>query len=298
MKLGWLGILLSVLAASEGAALAQSSLPTSLDLAPSSTSTSPILQAIRDRGKAVYTMWVTGPTVESMDGKTGAGSDLTLNQFAMVGFKLSSKWTVSATQYWTNTTRELKPTETNLSFKDPYVSFTNSSITSSRRYGTNLMAQVRYYLPISPESINTRGAGSDFRNGRLRFRIEPSKTMADGLIDLKLTSFFIKNLSSGQRNEGVTAQKNSVVWFYPSLNFNVSDSFQPYVAYSNYLENYNDQNRGGAIRWNRFNEKHNLELGFNWQPAKGFNINPYLEYGPVFIPKASSVGLIAEYAFL
>lgn len=263
------------------------------------SSSSSLVSTIRERARAIYTMWVTGPTVGALDGKVGQGEDLMLNQFAMVGYKLSSKWTMSATQYWTNKVRNQSDGSDNLTFMDPYVSFTNASVTKSTRYGTNLLFQARYYMPLAHESIDSRGTKTDNYNGRLRVRVEPSKTWADGVIQAKMTTIFVKSFASSEPLKSKeSAQRDHILWLYPSVTFNIHDKFQPYVAYSNYIEHFQDRNRGGEGRWNSWNDKQNWELGFNWQPLDKVNINPYIEYAPAQKARNSSIGFIAEYAFL
>jgi hypothetical protein len=293
----WLGAMILMTAAST--VQAQSTAPAPEPAAAGQSTTSAVIKNIRERAKASYTLWVTGSSLESMDGKKGAGSNLAVDQFARIGYKVSSKWTIGVTQHWTNTIRDVSGNKENLVWNNPYITASNSSITKSTRYGTNLSGYVRYYAPFSKASAESVGKRVDTKNGVIRVVLDPTKTFFDGKMTVSGAVYANRSLASAPPSAGVAEQRDWRIYLYPRVSYEVSSNFQPYVAYFNDWEHVRlDKNRNGGGRWQSFNDKHNLEIGFDWQPVAGLNVTPYLEYGPTFVPRNSTVGLIAEYAFL
>src|SRR3990167_4507858 len=107
--------------------------PAAAPAAPAQTVASALLQNLREPMKASYTMWITGPSIADIDGKAGDGNNLTLDQFASVGYKVSSKWKISAAQHWTNAVRSDSEGKRNLTFNNPYITASSSSFTKSAK---------------------------------------------------------------------------------------------------------------------------------------------------------------------
>ena len=268
--------------------------------APAPASTSSTQSTILKNSIASYTMWVTGPTTGALDGKEGVGSKVALDQFAKVGYRVSSKWTVSFTQPWTNTIREAAGKDRNLMWQNPYLTASNSNITQSTRYGTKLSGYLRYYMPLSHSSADNVGKRVDTKNGVLRAVLDPTKTFADGAVTVS-GAIYAHRLFAGEKpGEATSEQRDWRFYLYPRVTYQATDTFQPYVAYFNDLEHVRlDKTRAGGGRWQSFNDKHLAELGFDWQPIAGLNLNPYLEYPLSISPSPNmTVNLIAEYAFL
>jgi hypothetical protein len=267
--------------------------------APVPASTSSTQSKILKNSIASYTMWVTGPSLQAIDGKTGEGSLVNLDQFAKLGYRVSSKWSVAFTQHWTNTVREASGNKDNLVWNNPYLTASNSNITQSTRYGTRLAGYVRYYLPFSKSSADNVGKRVDTKNGVLRVVLDPTKTFLDGALTVSGAVYVNRLFAGAVPDASVSEQRDWRIYLYPRVTYELTSKFQPYLAYYNDLEHVRlDKTRAGAGRWQKFNNKHNLELGFDWQPLARLNLNPYLEYGPTFVPRNMSVNLIAEYAFL
>ena len=284
-------------AASDSAAAAPVSAPAAAPVqtsAADSASLSPL-----KRMSASYTMWITGPTVADIDGKAGDGNNMTLDQFASVGYKVSSKWKVSGTAFWTNKVRSDSEGKKNLTWNNPYITASNSSFTKSTKYGTNLSAYVRYYLPLSHASADNVGKRVDTKNGVVRLFIGPSKSFLDGKLVLTGDTYIHRSFAGARPSPGVGEQRDWRIYLYPHLTYNWTDKFDTYVAYFNDWEHVRlDATRQGGGRWQSFNDKHSLEIGLNWSPIKNLTLSPYLSYGPTFVPRNSDVGFIAEYAFL
>ena len=278
------------------AALAQDSQSST----PTQQSTSSTFNTIRKNTSANYTLWVTGATLGAMDGTAGDGHSITMNQFLNVGYKLTDKWKVSLTQYFTNKLRSDSKGDRNLNFFDPYVTFSNSSLTKSSKYNSNLSFYVRYYMPFSHESADNIGKARDQKYGKIRVKVGPTKKFMDGALTLSGSTYFYKPLAGAQADDGTSSQRDFYIWFYPSLSYELSKSFQPYMAYSNLLNHFrNDKGRNGGSRWSKWSQNESVEFGFNWQPLANLDVNPYIEFaGPKWIIGETNVGLVLDYSFL
>ena len=263
---------------------------------PVQKSASSTWSSIKENTSASYTMWITGPTLGQMDGQQGAGAGLTLNQFLSVGYKTGAKTKLSLTQYFTNQVRRDSEGKRNLAFFDPYITFSHSSLASSKKYHTNLSAYIRYYVPISHESADKVGGVRDQKNGKIRIKTGPSIKLADGLVSVAASTYFYKPFAGKVTDN----QRDLYIWFYPSVSVNLHDKFQPYAAYSNLFEHFrHDGGRDFGSRWGKFSAKQSVEVGFNWQPFSGIDINPYIEMGaPSWEVKNADVGLAIQYSLL
>ena len=299
-KRTWL-IAALALAMGSQTALAQSTASAPTDAAaPTQTSTtSALMKNLREKLGASYTMWITGPTVADIDGQKGDGNNLTLDQFASVKYKVSSKWKIGFTQPWTNKVRSDSEGKRNLNFNNPYITASNSSLTKSEKYDTNLSGYVRYYMPLSRTSEESLGKRVDTKNGVVRIVLDPTKTFLDGKLALSGAVYIHRTFAGAKPAAGVVEQRDWRIYLYPKVSYEVSAKFTPYVAYFNDWEHVRlDQTRQGGGRWQSFNDTHSIELGFDWAPVAGLSVTPYISYGPKFQPRDSSIGLIADYAFL
>ena len=267
---------------------------------PTQQSSSSAWDTFKNNASANYVFWISGPTMGAIDGVENEGHNITLNQFAIAGYKLSNKWKASFTQYFTNSVRSDSKGKPNLRFFDPYVTFSNRSLTKSEKYNTNLSFYVRYYLPFSHESADNVGKARDQKYGKIRVNLTPSKKFLDGTLTVSAATHFYKPLAGARANASTTEQRDLYVWFYPSVRYELSKNFQPYVAYSNIFEHFrNVKFRNDESRWAQWNEKESFELGFNWQPTASLDINPYFEAsGPKWQLKDANIGVAFAYSFL
>lgn len=269
------------------------------DIAPANqSSTSNISDLIAKKGKASYYLEYRGTKVNALDGTAGDGTDLTMNHYAILGWKLSSKWSVSLTQPLVQKIRpefDAKGKEQkNLYLADTSITFTNSKIASSSKYGTNLSAYMRYYAPTSNTSVNSKGTVDDQRNGAIRSIIIPSKTFMDGALTLS-GAIDLRYRLANEVNE-TTGHNNIRAMFDPVLEYAINDKISTYLEYyTGYLTHNTKTGTWGKVR-----DEQGISPGVNWTPTKKILVNPFVSWDGRDIMRANrtQIGLNAQYTFL
>jgi len=264
------------------------------------------LSKIRQNMRASYQMWLYGMNTRAMSGNVdGSGTNLNITHYTTLGYKVSRKWSVSVTQPFNQVIDEKPASEVDpLVALDPYITFSNASITKSERYGTNLSGYVRYYAPFSRSTNRAadRGARTDAGNGALRLLVTPSKTFMDGALTVAATTlvhFRLPGNSSAERaaKSGSAIHENYYILLNPSVSYALSSKVEAYVEYaSGYLRHSTDG------KFSKFNDPvygQYVSPGINWQASKRLALNPYMSVGPVFRGvKNTDIGLIGTYSFL
>ena len=294
------GLLAAVLTLTlSSAALADSSI--AAEAAPSGqASTTSIGSMIASKAKASYFMEFFGMNGKAIDGQEGGGSDLTINHYGSVGWKLSNKWTVKATQAMQQRIRKKVEGQDDFIMTDPYFTFSNSKIASSDKYGTNLAGYVRYYAPFSRATNQNVGTANDQGNGAIRLLVAPSKTFMDGALTISCPSFIQYRLNKS------TAQERSALNNGDSSRIDYRAFINPIVAYSlsakteAYLEfgtNYINHSTKGT--WSNIQDVAYISPGLNLSPAKKVLVNPYVAWDVSAIQlNKASIGVNAQYTFL
>lgn len=249
-----------------------------------------------------YDMEFEGPTVKSLSGNTaGAGTSLKITHYAGIGYKLPGNWAWGLKQSFTQLIDEA-PSATSDPFvsNDPYMTVVNSKVIGSEKYGTNLLAYLRYYAPFSrATSQETNNVGrKDAGNGRVRFTIIPSKTWLDGDLELTLATFLQYRMASNSKSAR-QARNNSphrddlIFVFDPILAYSFTKEVAAYVEYAF------DMNHSTEGKWTSYKLQDAVVLGGNFQATKKLLLNPYVSSAPNRNEfQNASVGLNAYYKFL
>lgn len=284
------------------------------------SSSSDILGKLKKNAKANYLAWLTGPNSRALSGNVaGEGTALTITHYPAVGYRLGSKWTMMITQPFTQSIDEKPSTEQDpFLANDPYITFSNSRILHSDKYGTNLFGYIRYYAPFSRATRDGYNAGSfrDRGNGVIRFYMNPSKTFMDGALTLNFVTLLNYSLpgnsaaeraakSSREVAKGGTPNKYTGTGvredFYfvidPSIAYALSDKVEVYLEYATgYIRHTTD---GKLSKMNHPTDGQYISPGLNITVGKNVFLNPYVSFGPVFRGlKNMDIGLQAQYTFL
>jgi len=252
--------------------------------------------------RAGYDMEFYGPSIKSLSGNSaGAGTNLTINHYFGIGYKLPGSWAWGLKQSFTQSIDEVPsaakdPFVTN----DPYMTVVNSKIIGSEKYGTNLLAYLRYYAPFSrATSKETNKVGrKDAGNGRFRFLVSPSKSWLDGDLNLSLTSFLqyrmASNSDSARQTRNNSPHRDDLTFvFDPTLSYSITKEIGVYLEYAF------DMNHSTEGKWTSYKLQDYVALGGNFQATKKLLLNPYISSAPARNEfQYASVGLTAVYKFL
>lgn len=275
--------------------------------AGSQQSTFSLESILAKKAKANYLLWLSGPKWKALDGTEGEGKSLTLQHFPSIGYKISSKWSVSATQMMTQAF-DSDPSKEHWTMNDPYFTFSNNNITSSSKYGTSLSGYIRYYAPFSQATNRGVAKYSDQGNGAIRLLLTPTKTFMDGAISLTGVTLVQTKLAKSTEAERAAnpANKGHVgdgiredykFAFNPALEYDPSSKFGVYLEY---FTGYFRHNTAG--HWTTFNNADTgqyLSPGINWMPTKKVLVNPYLSWGPTsYQINNADIGVQVQYTFL
>lgn len=269
----------------------------------SSSSTSQFFSKIRKNIRGSYINEFSGPYLRAPSGNiSGGGTSLQMIHYISLSYILGSKWRVGITQpaYMRideKPSSEVDPFEPT----DPYVTFTNPRVLNSERYGTNLYAYLRYYIPVSKSTINAANdySPNDRGNGQVRFTLIPSVTFLGGALNLSGATFVqyrIPRQSSHDRaaaNKGNPTRNDMVFVFDPILTYTVNDTVEVYLEYAFDMTHSTDG------KWTKWKKQDYLAPGANLQLTKKLMVNPYLLWEPRFKElKNTGLGVTAVYAFL
>jgi hypothetical protein len=268
----------------------------------SASSTSEFFSKIRKNIRGNYINEFSGPYVRSPSGNLdGSGTNLLMIHYISLSYVLGSKWRVGITQPAYMRIDE-KPSSQVDPFEptDPYLTFTNTRVLGSERYGTNLYAYLRYYIPVSKSTINGANSysPSDKGNGQLRFTLIPSISLMGGALNLSGATFVQYRIAKQSSHDRAAAKgdpnrDDMIFVFDPILAYTVNDTVEAYLEYAF------DMTHSTEGKWTSWKKGDYLAPGLNLQLTKKFLLNPYLLWEPRFKElRNTGIGVTAVYAFL
>ena len=272
-------------------------------------SSSSLGSLIAGKTKASYMLWLTGPKWKAIDGTEGDGKSLALTHFPSLGYKISSKWSASVTQMMTQSF-DSDSSKEHWVMNDPYISFSNSNITSSSKYNTSLAGYVRYYAPFSQSTNKKVGSYTDQGNGAVRVAFMPTKTFLDGALSISSTDLFQYRLARSSAHEradltnganskraGDSAREDYKFLFDNSIEYDFNSKIGVYLEYSTAAFRHNTN--GQLTTFNDPDTGQYVSPGVNWAPTKKVLVNPYISWGPTsYQINNADVGVVVQYTFL
>jgi hypothetical protein len=268
----------------------------------SSSSTSEFFSKLRKNIRGSYINEFSGPYVRAPSGNlNGDGTNLQMIHYISLSYILGSKWRVGITQPAYMRIDEKPATEVDpFEPTDPYITFTNTRVIGSERYGTNLYAYLRYYVPVSKSTINGANDYSvnDRGNGQVRFTLIPSVSLLGGALNLSGATFVqyrIAKHSSQERAavKGDPKRNDMVFVFDPILTYTVNDTVEAYLEYAFDMTHSTDG------KWTSWKKQDYVSPGLNLQLTKKLMVNPYFVWEPRLKElRNTAIGVTAIYAFL
>ncbi len=269
--------------------------------APTSTAPSP-WSSIKKNIRGTYIFETYGQTVQDLDGVDGPGKNFTINHYFSLGYKVGSKWTISAAQMLG---QKIDDNELNdpLVVSDPYVTFSNSSILKNEKYGFNMNGFLRYYMPVSRATRQNANRASDEERGggMIRFMLNPTKTWLDGALSFNLLSqiyYYVPSRNDGERlaANGTPERMDYFLLFDPTLGYDFNETYSAYVVFESVLAHRT--NGQGFTKFNEPNWGHNVQLG-SYLNYGSLTLNPVISMGPVYAGlKSAGLTFTAIYRFL
>ncbi len=269
----------------------------------STSSSSDLLQTMRKKTRATYLLEVLGARTKTLSGNTGDGTNITLNHYLGLSYKIGSKWGVGVTQSAGQIINE-NPNDDPLVFKDPYVTFSNSNIWSSQRYGTSLTGYIRYYAPISRNTQRAVDAASrnEAGKGSIRMVLTPSKSFMDGNLTISASTLLQYRMSSRTNAQRIAANgdpfRNDMIFLMtPTVEY----SFTPKISgYLEYGFDMTHSTRGSLFtKWGTYKTNDYVSPGANIQVTKRLFLNPYLDFPPALRDtKDMGISLTAIYSLM
>jgi hypothetical protein len=258
--------------------------------------------------RASYLFRLAGPSVQSLSGNaTGGGTSLAITHFPTLGYRIGSKWSVSATQPFSQRIDEAPAAQADpFVANDPYVTFTNGNILSQARHGVSLSGYLRYIIPVSRATNQNSKLGRrpDAGNGAVQVYLGASRSELDGKVTVAVAAlgrYRIPGLSSQERGalSGSSVREDYFLLLNPSVSYAFSPKYDVYIEYiSGFLTHSTDS------KWTKFNDPNVGQLvsvGTNAYLGR-LSINPSLSAGPKFnqlkILKTTSIGLDVSYSFM
>ncbi len=253
----------------------------------SSSSTSEFFGKVRKNLRGTYQNWFRGSTIRTLSGNTdGSGTNLLMTHYAALGYKLGSKWSMSMTQPFTQAIDEQPATSVDpFVAGDPYVTFTNSRVLHSDKYGTNLYTYLRYYAPFSRATNRNMNAASvnDAGRGQVRLYLSPTKTFLDGAVTLNLQTLFQYRIAARNNAERTLANgepyRNDLVFIFdPVLSWAPNETYEWYIEYAFDMTH---NTKGNILsKWTKWKANDYFSPGVNIMVTKKLLVNPYLEITP------------------
>lgn len=277
--------------------------PTAAAASPtSSSSTSQFFSKVRKNIRGSYINEFSGPYLRAPSGNiAGDGMNLQMIHYISLSYLLGSKWRVGITQPAYMRIDEKPSTQVDpFEPTDPYVTFTNTRVIGSQKYGTNLYAYLRYYIPVSKSTINAANdySPNDRGNGQLRFTLIPSVSFLGGALNLSGATFLQYRIAKHSSKERAAAtgnpNRNDMVFvFDPILTYTVNDTVEAYLEYAF------DMTHSTNGKWTKWKKQDYISPGAYLQLTKKLMVNPYLTWEPRLKElKNTGFGVTAVYAFL
>jgi hypothetical protein len=251
-----------------------------------------------------YQMYIDGPTIRTLSGNSdGSGPNLVWHHYLTLGYKVSSKWRVSATQPF-NQYIDDKPSSVQDPFvvADPYFSVANPKLLDWEKQNTSVYFYARYYAPFSRPTRQAadKAAPTDSGYGQVRLFLDPIKTWKGGALALNfqtLLQYRIASSSSHRRamlNKGDPTRQDAIFVLDPVLSYDINSVWEPYLEYATEL----DHSTNG--HWTPWYKGDYVSPGFNINASKRLFLNPYLLFDPSNIKdvKFTQVGFQVVYTFL
>jgi hypothetical protein len=264
-----------------------------------------LLQKIGKRVKANYLFELTGPNTSSLNGNMdGSGTNINIVHYPAIGYRIGSKWSVTLTQSFTQKIDDVDNKTADPFFaNDPYITFANSRILGSDKYHTNLYGFVRYYAPLSKNTINNRNMAkpNEIGNGRVRIFLDPSIAFLDGDLSFDLThNLYLRfnNASDAERLAANGSPTRNDMDYLPDfyVNYQATKTIQPFLEVAAYLHHTSDG------KWTHFTDESDglaLTTGANINVGKKVLLIPQASF-PHNIQGFAKVGLALQaiYTFL
>jgi hypothetical protein len=278
----------------------------------STSSSGDTLAKIRKNLRGNYQLWFRGPRTTTLSGNTsGDGMSLLATHYLGLGYKVGSKWTVSATQSFTQNIDEISSLSDDpvngvdpFVANNPYLTVSNARIWASDRYGSSLSGYLRYYAPFSRSAQRGADAASpnDAGNGSIRLLMTPSKSWRDGALTFSSAFFLEYKLAARTSNERRIANgnpyRNDMVFLItPTISYAFSSAFEGYLEYGFDLTH---STKGNVFtKWGTYKDTDYLSPGANITVTKRLSLNPFLEFSPrIKDAKDMAIHLVALYSFL
>lgn len=267
---------------------------------------------LKDKFSMSYTGWLTGPHIDALDGGVdGANSNLNIDHFYALGYKINSDMVWRITQDVTQQFGKTydAPDQQAFVVHNPYTTLAHSHLYEDKNRGINVAGYIRYYIPVANadrQGKNAPGMQKDQTNGLLRMKLDPTKTFLDGSLTISLMTFVYRGLAGKAPGEDVPNQRDWFVYFYPGIQYQATKTLAPYIRYSSVMEHYGQEKASnGGGHWQALTDNHNLEFGFDYNPTASITITPYTEFGapgsgagkPWQFSK-NTLGLIAQWDFI
>ncbi len=262
------------------AGLAQANTTATVPANSSTSTSSELLEKFKKNIRGSYQLWFRGPTASTLSGNTnGRGQNLALSHYFAVSYRVGSKWSVGATQPFTQTIDEV-PTNDPFVAGNPYLTITRPNVFSSERYGVSVYGYIRYYAPVSRSAQRAADAASPDESGKgsIRLYLAPTKSFKDGKISVGAPFLLDYRMASRTNAERDAANgepyRNDMVFFIAP---NVSYSFSPKVdAYLEYGFDLTHSTKGNLTsKWGKATDSDYITLGTNISLTKRLLLNPY-----------------------
>jgi hypothetical protein len=274
--------------------------------ATSSSSSGDLLAKMRKNVRGNYQLWFRGPRTTTLSGNTnGAGMNLIATHYLGLGYKVGSKWSVSATQSFTQNIDEIQNTTKDpFVANNPYLTVSNSRIWASDRYGTSLSGYLRYYAPLSRSAQRAADLAEvdEAGNGSIRLLLTPSKSWMDGNLTFSATSLVEYRLAARTSAERQTIKdspyRNDMIFLItPTLSYAFNSVVEGYLEYGFDLTH---STKGNVFtKWGKYKDTDYLSPGANITVTKRLSLNPFLEFAPrVKDAKDMAINIVALYSLL
>ncbi|MCO5141692.1 MAG: hypothetical protein M9962_01225 [Oligoflexia bacterium] len=274
------------------------------------SSTSTMLSTLKKKVKAAYSIDMLGATVKSLSGNSsGNGTDLLFIHYPSIGYRIGSKWSASVTQPLLQYIDEKPSSQVDpLVVSDPYLTFSNSKILGSDKYGVDVRGYFRYYIPVSRSTRRSvdNAATSDMGYGKTRLYLNATKPLLDGALSvygLSLTEYRFAERSEADRL-AANGDGGRNTWAFDTvagISYDVLKSASVYLEYETGFLRYTNytSNSKQNVKWNKFKDGHTINFGSYITAVPKLLINPHFD----FMPKdqglsAMNIGLFLSYTFL
>jgi hypothetical protein len=262
------------------AGAAQANSTASVPTNTSTSTSSELLAKFKQNIRGTYQAWFRGPTTATLSGNTsGAGHNLALSHYLALGYKIGSKWSVSATQPFTQTIDE-NPANDPFVAGNPYLTITRPSVYSNEKYGVSVYGYLRYYAPVSRSAQRAVDAASpdEAGKGSMRLYLAPNKAFRDGKLNVSVPFLLDYRIASRTRAarelaNGEPFRNDMVFAVSPTVGYAFTPKVEGYLEYGFDLTH---STRGSLLtKWGKATDTDYFSLGGNISLTKRLLLNPY-----------------------